>query len=70
MFAAAILGGIGRPLGAMAGGLIIGIAEEIVTYPFLGEALISPAYKTAVAFVIMVALLIFRPRGLGKGRLY
>ena len=69
MFAAAILGGIGKPLGAITGGLIIGIAEEIVSYPFFGEALLSPSYKSAIAFVIMIALLIFRPQGLFKGRL-
>ncbi|TDQ66055.1 branched-chain amino acid transport system permease protein [Maritalea mobilis] len=69
MFAAALLGGIGKPLGAIAGGLIIGIAEEICTYPILGESLISPSYKSAVAFVIMLLILIFRPRGLFKGRL-
>jgi branched-chain amino acid transport system permease protein len=70
MFAAAILGGIGKPMGAMAGGLIIGLAEELSTYNWIGdEALISPSYKTAVGFIIMVLLLIFRPRGLFKGRL-
>lgn len=69
MFAAALLGGIGKPLGAIAGGLIIGIAEEICTYPFFGESLISPSYKSAIAFVIMLLILIFRPRGLFKGRL-
>lgn len=69
MFAAALLGGIGKPLGAMAGGLIIGMAEEICTYPIMGVSLISPSYKSAIAFVIMVTLLIFRPQGLSKGRL-
>ncbi|WP_428688015.1 branched-chain amino acid ABC transporter permease [Roseibium sp.] len=70
MFAAAILGGIGKPMGAMAGGFIIGLAEELSSYHWIGEgALISPSYKTAVAFVIMIGLLIFRPRGLFKGRL-
>ena len=70
MFAAAILGGIGKPMGAIAGGLIIGIAEELAAYNWIGEAsLISPSYKSAVAFLIMVVLLIFRPRGLFKGRL-
>ena len=70
MFAAAILGGIGKPMGAIAGGLIIGIAEELATYNWIGEAsLISPSYKSAVAFLIMVILLIFWPRGLFKGRL-
>jgi len=69
MFAAALLGGIGKPLGAIMGGLIIGIAEEICTFPVFGVSLISPSYKTAVAFVIMVLILIFRPQGLFRGRL-
>ncbi|WP_136658778.1 branched-chain amino acid ABC transporter permease [Nitratireductor sp. XY-223] len=70
MFAAAILGGIGKPMGAMAGGFIIGLAEELSSYPWIGDqALISPSYKTAVAFVIMIVLLIVRPQGLFKGRL-
>jgi branched-subunit amino acid ABC-type transport system permease component len=70
MFAAAVLGGIGKPMGAIAGGLIIGIAEETATFTWLSaEPLISPSYKSAVAFFIMVALLLFRPQGLFKGRL-
>ncbi|WP_322987654.1 MULTISPECIES: branched-chain amino acid ABC transporter permease [unclassified Hoeflea] len=70
MFAAAVLGGIGKPMGAIAGGLIIGIAEETATFTwFSDEPFISPSYKSAVAFFIMVALLIFRPQGLFKGRL-
>lgn len=70
MFAAAVLGGIGKPMGAIAGGLIIGIAEETATYTWLSdEPLIAPSYKSAVAFFIMVALLLFRPQGLFKGRL-
>jgi branched-chain amino acid transport system permease protein len=70
MFAATILGGIGKPMGAMAGGLIIGLAEELSTYNWIGDdSLISPSYKSAVGFFIMVALLIFRPQGLFRGRL-
>ncbi|MGJ8570095.1 MAG: branched-chain amino acid ABC transporter permease [Hoeflea sp.] len=70
MFAAAVLGGIGKPMGAIAGGLLIGIAEETATFTwFSDEPFISPSYKTAVAFLIMVALLLFRPQGLFKGRL-
>ncbi|MBI2718330.1 MAG: branched-chain amino acid ABC transporter permease [Rhizobiales bacterium] len=70
MFAAAILGGIGKPMGAIAGGFIIGLAEELSTYNWVGDnPLISPSYKTAVGFLIMVALLIFRPQGLFRGRL-
>jgi len=58
IFAAVILGGIGSPYGAMAGGMIIGLSEEIST------AFISTAYKPGVAFVIMVAVLLIKPRGL------
>ena len=62
MFAAAILGGIGKPYGAIAGGLIIGVAEELCTYPWIGtEPLIAPNYKAGVAFAIMVIMLIWRP---------
>jgi len=69
MFAAALLGGIGKPMGAIVGGLIIGITEEIVSYPFFGVTLLSPSYKSAVAFVIMLLLLILRPQGIFKGKL-
>jgi branched-chain amino acid transport system permease protein/neutral amino acid transport system permease protein len=62
VFAAAILGGIGRPYGAIAGGLIIGLAQEYST------TVISPSYKPAVAFAIMVAMLIVKPTGLFSGK--
>jgi branched-subunit amino acid ABC-type transport system permease component len=69
MFAAAILGGIGKPYGAVAGGLVIGIAEELSSYPWIGtEPLLPPGYKAGVAFAIMVAMLIWRPQGLFRGR--
>ena len=69
MFAAAILGGIGKPYGAVAGGLVIGIAEELSAYPWIGTApLLNPGYKAGVAFAIMVAMLIWRPQGLFRGR--
>jgi len=69
MFAAAILGGIGKPYGAVVGGLVIGIAEEISAYPWIGtEPLLPPGYKAGVAFAIMVAMLIWRPQGLLRGR--
>lgn len=71
LFAAAILGGIGRPLGAIAGGFALGLAQEIATYPFFGdEPLIAPSYKSALAFTIMIAMLIWRPAGLLKGRVF
>ncbi|WP_458526064.1 branched-chain amino acid ABC transporter permease [Onishia taeanensis] len=63
VFAAAILGGIGRPYGAIVGGMIIGISMEMSTL------FISAAYKPAVAFAIMVVMLIVRPQGIFKGTL-
>jgi branched-subunit amino acid ABC-type transport system permease component len=70
IFAAAILGGLGQPYGAIAGGLIIGAMEELSTYPWIGdEPFVSPDYKTAVAFGAMVLTLIFRPQGIFRGRL-
>ena len=62
VFAAAIMGGIGKPYGAIAGGMTVGIAEEMSTLFF------SPAYKSAVAFALMVIILIVRPTGLFGGR--
>lgn len=71
VFAAAILGGVGSPYGAMAGGLVIGIAEEISTYPWIGDTpLVSPGYKAGVAFSLMVIMLIWRPSGLLRGRVF
>ncbi len=69
LFAAAVLGGIGRPYGAIAGGLAIGLTQELSTYPWIGrEPLVDPSYKPAVAFLVMVVMLIWRPTGLFKGR--
>jgi len=69
VFAAAILGGLGQPYGAIAGGLIIGAMEELSTYPWFSDApFIPPDYKTAVAFGVMVLMLIFRPQGIFKGK--
>jgi len=69
VFAAALLGGIGRPYGAIAGGYVIGLAQELATYPWIGaEPLLSPGYKSAVAFALMVGLLLWRPQGLLRGR--
>ena len=62
VFAAAILGGIGSVYGAIVGGMVIGIAEEMSTL------VLSPAYKAAVAFAILVVMLIVRPTGLFGGR--
>ncbi|MEQ9812840.1 MAG: branched-chain amino acid ABC transporter permease [Azospirillaceae bacterium] len=69
IFAAAVLGGIGKPYGAIVGGLVIGLAEELSNYPWFGfDPLLSPGYKSGVAFGIMVLMLIFRPSGLFRGR--
>ena len=62
LFAAAILGGIGSVPGAMVGGLVIGIAEA-ASVPLAGAQ-----YRAAVAFVVMLAMLLVRPRGLFGGR--
>ena len=82
MFAAAIVGGIGNPLGAIAGAFVIAFSEVTVTYAykkFLFYAvpgwepegliqLLSTDYKFAVSFVILVVVLLVRPTGLFKGR--
>ncbi len=61
-FAAAVVGGLGSGPGAVAGGLVIGVAEA------LSAGFLSSAYKDAVAFVIMMAFLALRPQGLlGRG---
>lgn len=57
-FAAAILGGIGSPTGAIAAGLLLGAAQEIST-PFVGFT-----YKIALSFVVILFVLLVRPRGL------
>ncbi len=61
-FAAAILGGLGSGVGAVAGGLTLGILEA------LGAGFVSSAYKDAIAFVILLAVLILRPSGLFGAR--
>ncbi|MEE8471044.1 MAG: branched-chain amino acid ABC transporter permease [Dehalococcoidia bacterium] len=58
LFAAVILGGIGNPYGALAGALIIGVTAEVSTQ------WLTPAYKPAIAFLIMIVVLLVRPRGL------
>ena len=83
IFAAAIVGGLGNPLGAIAGGFVIAFAEVTITYPLkavLGYALpealepdslvqlLSTDYKFAVSFVILLIVLLFRPTGLFAGK--
>ncbi|MFP4030580.1 MAG: branched-chain amino acid ABC transporter permease [Desulfococcaceae bacterium] len=57
-FTAAILGGIGNIPGAMVGGLLLGVIEA------LGAAYISNAWKDAIAFCVLILILIVRPTGL------
>jgi branched-chain amino acid transport system permease protein len=62
-FCAAILGGLGSAFGAVAGGLVLGLAEA------LAAGYVSSAYKDAVAFVIILLVLFLRPGGLFAARL-
>jgi branched-chain amino acid transport system permease protein len=80
IFAAAIVGGIGQPLGAIAGGFVVAFSEVTLTYAYkrvleyLGFApdglvqLLSTEYKFAISFVILVLVLLIRPTGIFKGR--
>ena len=83
VFAAAIVGGLGSPLGAIAGGYVIAFSEVMITYAWkkvltylTPEALepnglvqlLSTNYKFAVSFVILLIVLLFRPTGLFRGK--
>jgi branched-chain amino acid transport system permease protein len=83
IFAAAIVGGLGNPIGAIAGGFVIAFSEVIVTYAWkkvltyvLPDSLapdglvqlLSTDYKLAVSFVILIIVLLFAPTGLFKGK--
>jgi branched-chain amino acid transport system permease protein len=57
-FCAAIIGGLGNPFGAVAGGLLLGILESLVA------GYISSEYKDVVAFVVLLAILFFMPGGI------
>jgi len=61
IFAAVILGGIGSIYGAMAGGLVIGVASRI------SQVWIPSSFATAAAFGVMIVVLLFRPEGLFGG---
>jgi branched-chain amino acid transport system permease protein len=62
-FAAAILGGLGSPLGAVLGGLILGLTESLTA------GYLSSVYKDAVSLVLLLAILLLRPQGLIGKRL-
>ncbi|MBO6897215.1 MAG: branched-chain amino acid ABC transporter permease [Shimia sp.] len=83
IFASAIVGGLGSPLGAIAGGFVIAFSEVTITYAWkkvlkymLPESLepsslvqlLSTDYKFAVSFVILIVVLLFKPTGLFKGK--
>jgi branched-chain amino acid transport system permease protein len=83
IFASAIVGGLGNPIGAIAGGFVIAFAEVTITYPLkkvlgylLPESLepnglvqlLSTDYKFAVSFVILLIVLLVKPTGLFKGQ--
>ena len=71
-FAAAVLGGIGNIRGAMLGGLLLGIAENLIpTAPWVGghAQWIGTQWTDVVAFVILILILVFRPTGILGERL-
>ncbi|MGB1172952.1 MAG: branched-chain amino acid ABC transporter permease [Marinobacterium sp.] len=83
IFAAAIVGGVGNPLGAIAGGYVIAFSEIAVTFAYkkvvtyLGPdsfqpdslvQLLGTDYKIAVSFIILVIVLIVRPTGIFSGK--
>jgi branched-chain amino acid transport system permease protein/neutral amino acid transport system permease protein len=61
LFAATILGTIGNMWGALVGGLVIGIVQQLST------AFLLPTYKPAVAFMAMILILVIRPKGIFGG---
>jgi len=62
LFAATILGTIGNMWGALVGGLVIGVAQQVST------AFLLSTYKPAVAFMLMILILLFRPKGIFGGK--
>ena len=83
IFASAIVGGLGSPIGAIAGGFVVAFSEITLTYAFkkvvgyLGPQdwapdgllqLLSTDYKFAVSFAILIIVLLFKPTGLFKGK--
>jgi branched-chain amino acid transport system permease protein len=82
LFAAAILGGLGKPQGAFIGALVVGVSQEtaVAFGPVLSDILevltlglwspdvhISAGYKPGIAFIILILILLVRPRGLFGG---
>jgi branched-subunit amino acid ABC-type transport system permease component len=60
--AAAMLGGVGRPVGAMAASVVLGVVTEVAA------GFITPSFKEVIAFGVLVVVLLFRPTGIfGQG---
>jgi len=83
VFAAAIVGGIGQPVGAILGGFVVAFSEVTITYAYkkfitylVPESwapdglmqFLSTDYKFAVSFIILVAVLLIRPTGIVRGK--
>ncbi|MFC0267437.1 branched-chain amino acid ABC transporter permease [Kushneria aurantia] len=86
IFAAAIVGGVGNPWGAIAGGFLVGFAETLAVFNWAvllrplqamlpawlelpnNLALVGTEYKIVVPFFILIAVLVWRPTGLFKGK--
>lgn len=86
IFAAAIVGGVGHPYGAIAGGFVVGFAETLAVFnwgvllrPFRDSlpewlanagnlAFVGTEYKIVVPFFLLVAILVWRPTGIFKGK--
>ncbi|MGJ7459095.1 branched-chain amino acid ABC transporter permease [Halomonas sp. MA07-2] len=86
IFAAAIVGGVGHPYGAIAGGFVVGFAETLAVFnwavllrPFRDSlpewlaqagnlAFVGTEYKIVVPFFILIAILVWRPTGIFKGK--
>jgi branched-chain amino acid transport system permease protein len=83
IFAAAIVGGIGQPVGAVVGGYIVAFSEVMLTYAYKKFAtyllpdqwapdgllqFLSTDYKFAISFIILVVVLLIRPTGIFRGK--
>ncbi len=83
IFAAAVVGGLGNPLGAIAGGFLVAFSEVGVTYAWKKVAtylvpdgwapeglmqILSTDYKFSVSFAILIIVLLFRPTGIFRGK--
>jgi len=63
-FVVAILGGLGSTMGALVGGMVLGLAEQI------GSLVFPSAYQEAIGFIVLVIVLVFRPQGIVGKQFY